>query len=35
MNYIREHSMEVEAWLCLTEGVIRTHKLREYNKKGG
>ena len=27
--------MEVEALLCLTEAVIRTHKLREYNKRGG
>ena len=27
--------MEVEALLCLTEAVIRSHKLREYNKRGG
>ena len=25
--------MEVEALPCLTEAVIRPHKLREYNKK--
>ena len=27
--------MEVEALLCLTETVIRSHKLTEYNKRGG
>ena len=25
--------MEVEALPCLTEAVIRSHKLREYNKR--
>ena len=35
MNLTGEHAMEVEALLCLTEAVIRTHKLREYNKRGG
>ena len=25
--------MEVETWLCLTEAVIRTHKIRECKAK--
>ena len=32
MNYTGEHAMEVEALLCLTEAVIRTHKLCDYMK---
>ena len=27
--------MEVDALLCLTEAASRSHKLREYNKRGG